>query len=173
MALDPNNTFTRHAALKTALPPLVKKQRRHAKKIASVSKDVADDKSVRSQILQLLELAGLQRGEGVTCNGYDVEICGRKGNTSYDMVRLAEIIVGELVALGMPREDQGQRLTPAQIETLEKTGAAGAAAVREFQRTYVMGAETFVVEAIAAVKSTADPSKWSEVTPMKGSTVRQ
>lgn len=171
MALDPQNTYARFPALKTALPPLVKKQRKHAKKIAGVAPDVETEKKTRGQIFQLLKLAGLTRGEGVTCNGYDVVITGRKGNTSYDVVLLATLMVEKLVELGMHREDLGRRPTPEELETLEKSGDAITGAL--LQASFVMGAETFVVEAIAAVKSTADPSTWSEVTPMKGATVRQ
>jgi hypothetical protein len=171
VAIDPQNTYARYPALREALPPLVTKQRKHAKKIASVALDVEAEKKTRGQILQLLELAGLTVREGVTCNGYDVEICGRKGNTSYDVVLLGQLVAQKLVELGMPYHDRGTRPTPEELAALEKSGGASAVAAR--LATYEMGAETWVVDAIAAVKTTADPSKWSEVTPMKGATVRQ
>jgi hypothetical protein len=139
------DTYRRFPRFLETLPPLVTKQRRLAKKLAPLAQLVVDEKAVRCEIDQLLQAEGFEKGEGVTCHGYDVVHRERKGNTSYDIVLLGQIVVEQLVALGMPREDIGDD----------------------------PGAETVVVKAIAAVRSVGETSKWAAVEPMKGATVRK
>jgi hypothetical protein len=158
--IDPQNTFARFAPLKTALPPLVRKQRKHAKKIAAVAGDVDQEKETRKRIDELLLMCGFKKGEGVTCSGYDVVHRERKGATSYDMVVLATIVVERLVQLGMRREDVGD------------PGGGDGPTPRPPSPDYVEGAETFVVNALKAVQSVGDTAKFAEVSPMKGATVR-
>lgn len=151
--MEPNleNTYQRHPELADTLPKQVRKQRRIAAKLAPLDGLVADDKRVRAEIDRLLASAGYtKRGEGVTCLGYDVVHRERDGNVTYDVVVMGTILVEQLVALGMPRGDQG---TQGELD-------------------YVPGAETFVVEAIAAGRSQGDTAKWAEVKPMKGAKVR-
>lgn len=90
-------TFTNHPSLVEPLPPLVRKQRRLAQKIAAVAADVVDEKAVRGQIDQLLVAAGLTKSELVTCLGYDVRHNERDGQTSIN----AEKLVAQLVETGM------------------------------------------------------------------------
>jgi hypothetical protein len=113
---------------------------------------------VRAEIDALLLACGFKKGEGVTCSGYDVVHRERDGSTSYDIVELGRLVVEQLVALGMPREDIG---TPANAET-------GAPASEDCRP----GAVTFVMNVLAAVRSNGDPAKWAEVKPMKGAKVR-
>jgi hypothetical protein len=100
LAVDAQNTYAQHPTLE-ALPPLVLAQRRHANKIATVAPIVALEKETRSRIRELLEAAGIAPGDGVTCRGYDVKHCDRKGNTTLDEVAL----VLKLVALGVSAAD--------------------------------------------------------------------
>lgn len=74
-------TFTTYPALAT-LPPLVRKQRTLEAKILPLAAFVDLEKAVRKQIDALLIAAKIPAGEGVTCNGYDVDHHTRKGNTS-------------------------------------------------------------------------------------------
>jgi len=70
---------TRYPALKTALPPLVRKQRTAAGKIAKVAPAVEDDERLRKEIDALLLTAGLEKSDVVTCMGYDVRHNERDG----------------------------------------------------------------------------------------------
>jgi hypothetical protein len=155
---DANNSYRRHGRLVESLPPLVRKQRRLAGQIAPLEQLVVEDKTVRAEIDALLLACGFKKGEGVTCSGYDVVHRERDGSTSYDIVELGRLVVEQLVALGMPREDIG---TPANAET-------GAPASEDYRP----GAVTFVMNVLAAVRSNGDPAKWAEVKPMKGAKVR-
>lgn len=74
-------TFTTYPALKE-LPPLVRKQRTLEAKILPLAPLVEQEKAVRHDIDALLIAAKIPAGEGVTCNGYDVDHHTRKGNTS-------------------------------------------------------------------------------------------
>ncbi|HEV8474574.1 MAG TPA: hypothetical protein VGR82_17485 [Methylomirabilota bacterium] len=157
---DLSNTYRRHARLVDTLPPLVRKQRRLAAKLAPLEDLIEQDKSLRKNIDALITACGYAKGEGVTCLGYDVVHREREGNTSYDVVLLGSILVEKLVALGVARDDVG---TPGDPKSDPPTPPSA---------DYVPGAETFVVEMIAMVRSKGDTSKWAEVKPMKGAKVR-
>lgn len=157
------NTFKRYSSLVKALPPLVRKQRREAKKIAQLEIAVDRDKAIRAEIEKLLQPLGFKSNEGVTCGGYDVKHNERKGNTSYDVVLLGEIVLQKLVELGWHREDIGR---PAQ-------GVEGDEGYTPASPDYVQGAESWVISAIAAVKSVGETSYFATVKPMKGASVRQ
>lgn len=92
-ALSP---YTRYPALRD-LPALVRKQRRLEAKIVPIAPLVDQEKALRKDIDALLIKAGLQRGEGVTCHGYDVTHRDRKGRTSLN----PDKIVAQLVAGGV------------------------------------------------------------------------
>jgi hypothetical protein len=68
--------FTAYPALVTALPPLVRKQRRLEGKIAPLAPLVDEEKACRKDIDALLIAAEV---DGVTCLGYDVAHVERKG----------------------------------------------------------------------------------------------
>jgi len=91
--------YTAYAAL-VDLPPLVRKQRRLEAQIAPVAPLVDVEKALRKQIDARLLAAGLKKGEGVTCLGYDVLHCERKGESWLN----PDTIVALLVAGGV---DQG------------------------------------------------------------------
>jgi hypothetical protein len=92
-------TFQNHPVLVEALPPLVRKQRRLAQKIAIVAQDVKDEKDLRGQIDALLLKAGLKKSELVTCLGYDVRHNERDGQKSIN----ADVLREQLVAEGVDR----------------------------------------------------------------------
>jgi hypothetical protein len=161
---DLSNTYRRQARLVDTLPPLVRKQRRIAAKLAPLEGLIVDEKAVRKRIDELLTACGYGKGEGVTCLGYDVVHREREGNTAYDVVLLGTLLVEQLVALGMPRDDRG---TPASLDYDPVNGIGTPASV-----DYLPGAETFVVQAIATVRTKGETSKWAEVKPMKGAKVR-
>lgn len=149
---DANNTYRRHPQLVDTLPKAVRKQRRLAADLAPLETLLEKEKVARKDIDALLAAAGYtKRGEGVTCLGYNVVHRERDGNISYDVGLLAPILIERLVALGMPREDNG----PKDAED------------------YQAGAVSFVLDAIAQVRSQGDTAKWAEVKPMKGAKVRQ
>ena len=146
------NTYLRHPRLVNGgLVTLVRDQRTLAAKLAAVAMHIEPEKTLRAAIDVLLLAEGFTSNEGVTCSGYDVKHHERKGQTSYDVVLLGTALVDKLVELGMPRADAGDPAIPA---------------------TFVPGAETFVVTAIAAVRSVGDPSLYASVAPMKGAKVR-
>jgi hypothetical protein len=93
-------TFTRYPALVEALPPIVKRQRRLAARIATVAQDVIAEKAARAEIDALLVAAGLLKGDVVTCAGYDVKHHEKAGHASLN----PETIVAELVAAGVDRD---------------------------------------------------------------------
>lgn len=75
--------FTKVRGLKdSALPKLVRKQRRLEARIAAVAKDLEDEKETREQIDQLLQAAGVQKSEAVLCLGYEVAHNERAGRTA-------------------------------------------------------------------------------------------
>lgn len=69
-----------HPALVDALPTLIRRQRKLAKKVAELKPAEADEKAVRAEIDALLVAEGLASGEGVECQGYDVIHRERDGN---------------------------------------------------------------------------------------------
>jgi hypothetical protein len=171
MARDPQNTYTAWPSLVKPLPGLVRKQRTQAKKVAALAVHVEKDKALRCDIEALLKPLGFASNEGVTCNGYDVKHNERKGNTTYDVVLLGQLMQQKLVDLGMSRVDIGQR--PNQ-EVINEGYLAGKTLEEIYEEAgYYPGAETWVVEAIAAVRSTGETSYFATVNPMKGATVRQ
>jgi hypothetical protein len=91
---------TKFPALVDALPPLVKKQRRLAGKIAQVALAVIDEKNTRAEIDALLIKAGLRKSDVVTCAGYDVRHNEKAGQTSINPVVLTE----QLKAAGVAPE---------------------------------------------------------------------
>jgi hypothetical protein len=99
-------TFTNHPTLIKVLPPLVRKQRTLAAKIAVVAQDVQDEKAVRADIDALLVAAGLQKGEGVTCNGYDVKHNERDGQARIN----GDVLTEQLAAAGVDRTLIGQTI---------------------------------------------------------------
>lgn len=105
-------TYTRYPSLVAPLPPLVRKQRRLAARIAAVADAVKDEKTVRGDIDQLLVRAGLKKSELVTCAGYDVRHNERDGQASINPVTLTE----QLAAGGVDRALIAQVLT-ASTET--------------------------------------------------------
>jgi len=110
-------TFTNHPTLIKVLPPLVRKQRTLAGRIAVVAQDVKDEKAVRADIDALLVAAGLQKGELVTCAGYDVKHNERDGAEFINGAVLTE----QLAAAGVDRDLIGQTITNAT-----ETGKASA-----------------------------------------------
>jgi len=64
-----SGTFTNHPTLIKVLPPLVRKQRALAAKIAVDPQDVKDEKAVRGDIDALLVTAQFTNGDTVTCDG--------------------------------------------------------------------------------------------------------
>lgn len=82
------------------LPKLVRQQRRLEGKIAALGPLLEDEKAVRRSIDLLLVSAGIAKGDGVTCLGYDVVHNERKGQTSFD----AENMVALLVRCGVDPE---------------------------------------------------------------------
>jgi hypothetical protein len=166
------NTYRLHDGLVDTLPTLVRRQRRLAGQLAPLEALVDKDKACRQAIDKLLGAAGYtERGTGVTCLGYDVVHRGRDGHVSYDVKLLKAVLVERLVFLGMSRADIG---TAPTAEQLEAAALAGKSVQQlEVELGYVAGAETFVDQAIAAVRSQGEPSAWAEVKPMKGAKVRR
>lgn len=81
------DTYTQYPAL-TDLPALVRTQRRLEAKLAPLEQLAADEKAVRAEIDALLVAAGLAKGEGVTCAGYEVVHHERLGNQFISRERL-------------------------------------------------------------------------------------
>ena len=166
------NTYRLHDSLVDPLPKLVRRQRRLAGQLAPLEALVDKDKACRAEIDKLLAAAGYtERGAGVTCLGYDVVHRGRDGHVSYDIKLLKAVLVERLVFLGMSRADIGTAPTPEQIEEAARGGKGLEQLCIELG--YVMGAETFVDRAIAAVRTQGAESQWAEVKPMKGAKVRK
>jgi len=109
-----DGTFAQHPKLVEALPPLVRKQRRLAARIATVAQTVKDEKAIRGDIDLLLIAAGLKKSEVVTCAGYDVRHNEKAGATSINSDTLTE----QLVAGGVDRAFVVQALK-ASTETGE------------------------------------------------------
>lgn len=90
---DLKGEYTKFRALEP-LPPLVRKQRRlEAKLYDEKGSFVEQEKAVRKDIDALLLAAGLQKGEGVGCLGYDVVHRERAGQSSIDGDKLLELLV--------------------------------------------------------------------------------
>lgn len=79
-----SGTFTNHPTLIKVLPPLVKKQRALAQKIAVDPQDVKDEKAVRADIDALLVTAQFTNGDTVTCDGAVITHHVRAGSARLD-----------------------------------------------------------------------------------------
>lgn len=99
-ATPADGTFRQYPALVTTLPPLVRKQRRLEAKIAPLTPLVEDEKACRAEIDALLVTAGIQKGEGVTCAGYDVTHIERKGTSRLNQ----DTLILALVAAGLAKD---------------------------------------------------------------------
>jgi hypothetical protein len=108
-------TYRRYPALVDDLPPLVRKQRRLARRIAVDAQDVKDEKAAREQIDRLLVAAGLKKSELVTCAGYDVRHNERDGSSAIN----PDILTALLVA-----EDVDPDFVASVITASTETGAA-------------------------------------------------
>lgn len=95
MPLEDYAAFSKLAGL----PPLVRKQRRLERTIAPIEPKIEQEKALRKEIAVLLIAAGIPKGDGVRCLGYDVVRCGKKGNTVINY----ESVVAKLVAGGVDK----------------------------------------------------------------------
>jgi hypothetical protein len=86
-------TFLDYPSLVTPLPPLVRKQRRLEGKIAPLSLLVDEEKACRAEIDLLLVAAGIEKGKGVTCAGYDVTHVARAGTRRLNQDALVPLLV--------------------------------------------------------------------------------
>lgn len=98
--MAPHAAFTTYPALVEPLPPLVRKQRRLEAKLAAVAQTVIEEKAVRAEIDALLVSAGLQKGDVVTCLGYDVRHNENAPRSSIN----PETLVVQLAAYGLNSE---------------------------------------------------------------------
>lgn len=89
MPLEDYAAFSKLAAL----PPLVRKQRKWEAQIAPIEPLIEQEKALRKDIAALLEKAGIAKGDGVTCLGYDVVRCGKKGNTTINYEKVIALLV--------------------------------------------------------------------------------
>lgn len=89
------NTYANRPLLKR-LPTLVRKQRRLERQATRWERAAAAEKLVRDQIDALLLEAGLAKGQGVTCLGYDVVHNERAGRSKVNPDKLRGAGVAEL-----------------------------------------------------------------------------
>jgi hypothetical protein len=91
--------YTTYPALADDLPPLVRKQRRLEAQILLLGPLSEDEKALRKAIDALLVAAGIAKGDGVTCLGYDVCHLERKGTSRLNedalVIRLIEAGLSE------------------------------------------------------------------------------
>ena len=78
----------------------MRKQRRLEAKLAAVAQAVIDEKAVRAEIDLLLLAAGCQKGDVVTCLGYDVR---HNENAARSTIN-PDTLVAQLVAAGLHPE---------------------------------------------------------------------
>lgn len=90
------NTYTRYPEL-ADLRKLVLKQRRLEAQIAPLEELQAEEKELRDQIDASLVAAGLEKGDVVTCAGYEVKHNERAGQSRVDG--------DKLIAIGVPAID--------------------------------------------------------------------
>ncbi len=109
------------------LPTLVRRQRRLEAQLVPLKALEIDEKAARADIDVLLLLAGLKKGDVVTCNGYDVKHNERDGQASINQDKLVEL----LVAGGVDREfaqkclaDAVERGDPAKFATVKPSKGA-------------------------------------------------
>lgn len=112
-------TYADYPPLVVELPPLVRKQRRLEAQIAEVTPIVEDEKAVRKAIDALLVAAGLGKGEGVTCLGYDVTHVERAGSSRINPDRLIAKLAGAGLAMTLVLE-----IVTASTETGEPSAWA-------------------------------------------------
>lgn len=91
-------TYTQYPQL-DGLPPLVRQQRTLERQILPLAQHVLDEKAVRASIDALLIAAGIAKGEGVTCNGYDVTHIERAGTSRLN----GDVLTESLVHAGVDR----------------------------------------------------------------------
>lgn len=94
--------------------PLVNKQRQLEAKILPFAPLVDQEKAIRQDINDLLIKAGIAKGDGVTCHGYDVVHVERVGSTRLNQDMLASY----LIQFGMPAQEV-QEMIAACTETGE------------------------------------------------------
>lgn len=92
MSAEPGS-YTQYPSLE-GLPPLVRKQRRLESRIAPIEPLIEEEKALRKEIDGLLLQAGLTKGEGVTCLGYDVTHRERAGQKRLNQDALTARLVG-------------------------------------------------------------------------------
>jgi len=120
----PTGTYLAFPALRTALSPLMRKERGYARRIAAVQSTVEKLKKNHAELDALLLLAGLKKSELVTWGPWDVRHNERAGQVSHDMVGLAVDLVAEGVplervkAIFKAREETGK---PALFVTVTRT----------------------------------------------------
>lgn len=87
--------FTAFRVLVEPLPPLVRRQRRLEALLGDEKGSFVDqEKAVRQEIHELLKTAGIvERGDAVTCNGYQVTQRGQNGRSAIDGVTLISTLV--------------------------------------------------------------------------------
>jgi hypothetical protein len=120
-------TYLQHASLVDTLPPLVRKQRRFAAQIATVAPAVKDEKALRETIDLLLVAAGLQKGDVVTCAGYDVRHNEKDGQESLNAVKITEQLAAAGVALELIAQvlmDSTETGKPAAFTTITPSKGA-------------------------------------------------
>ena len=96
------------------LPPLVRQQRQLEAKILPFAPLVDQEKAIRQDINALLIKAGIAKGDGVTCLGYDVVHLERKGTERLNQ----DALVAYLITFGMPAREV-QEMIAACTETGE------------------------------------------------------
>jgi hypothetical protein len=92
---DSRNSFRLRRGL-GRLPRMVKRQRRLERAVAQFEQLAKREKATRDEIDQLLRKVGLEKGQGVTCLGYDVVHNERRGRTSINPDKLRAAGVAEL-----------------------------------------------------------------------------
>lgn len=92
---DLKGEYTTFRLLAEPLPPLVRKQRRlEAHLVDEKGQSYVElEKECRKEIDALLLAAGLAKGEGVVCRGYDVVHRERAGQASINQDKLVEQLV--------------------------------------------------------------------------------
>lgn len=88
------NTFALRPELKK-LPALVRRQRRLERRLARLEKVQLEEKATRDHIDALLVAAGVEKGQGVTCLGYDVVHNERAGQARLNADKLRGAGVAE------------------------------------------------------------------------------
>jgi len=93
--------FTEYDTLEETLPPLVRKQRRLEAQIVLLVPLAEEEKALRKEIDGLLVAAGIDKGDGVQCLGYDVCHVERVGTSRLNQ----DALIAELVTNGGLRRE--------------------------------------------------------------------